>query len=344
MERREIATLGELRVIGSGGEGTVYAHASDSSTVVKRYHGRAATLMLDGLLRQVHTLNAGFRAYVQQRCCLPTAIIEEAGKAVGILMPSIPDEFQFSPGDGSRHLRELQHLLFDHALKRLGESPPTDVQLLELCRQWACTMSALHQANIIIGDVSPKNWLWTVHPSPGVYLIDCDSYRVRNCAPVLPQKQTPDWDDPKLPPGAQANMESDAYKLALLCCRVLLRDSRIRPGTALQRLHGGDRPALAWMTPLLEQVESGADRRPKPPEWADALARASGQDVDGSASNEPTSAARAVEGRQRPTLDLGSGRPTPTGPAAAEAEPRSRPTLDLCQPTNRHLSTAQERS
>jgi hypothetical protein len=352
LERREVSELGDLRSIGSGGEGEVFFHSADPFTVFKRYHRAAAIGVLEGLLRQIDDLAVGPRSLVRSRCCLPTAVVEESGRPVGILMPVIPDQFWFVPGNGSRLLREMQHLLYEHALNQLGERGPTRPELLDLCGQWASTMSALHEAGIILGDISTKNWLWTVHPSPGVYQIDCDSYRVRNSRSVLPQKQSPDWEDPNLSPGAQATFSSDTYKLALLCIRVLLRKSTVRPRAALDELRKGDHPE-AWMIPLLERVEA-ADR-PSAKKWADSLAhestglapprQASGSHqagtgaATGSDPNERTrpvlrpspSTPSGTDSRDRPVIRPSTGSLASNGCGAETS--RARPKLDLSSPS-----------
>ena len=318
MERKNITALGQLAALGAGGEGTVYSCGADASTVLKQYHANAAITVLDGLLPKIAELAPVQQAWVRQRCCLPTAIVEEAGKPVGILMPRIPSEFHFSSGNGGHRPRELQYLLYEHFLPKLNEPPPSGAQRLELCRQWADTMAALHSADVIIGDISTKNWLWNVHPHPAVYLIDCDSYRVVSSRSVLPQLHSPDWNDPDLRSGAQSTKLSDSYKLALLCIRVLLIEPILRPSGALERLRQNGPPSLVWMIPLLERVESG--QRPTAQEWADALAAATG-------APPPQKAPVPRSGRR--TQPVGKASARPSDRPTSSLKPRIRQTRPL---------------
>ena len=74
---------------------------------------------------------------------------------------------------------------------------------------------------IAVGDVSPKNLLFTLAPRPECFLIDSDAMRLRG-ASVLPQAETPDW---QVPPGEErGTAASDVYKLGLLAVRLFARD------------------------------------------------------------------------------------------------------------------------
>ncbi|MGG8409520.1 hypothetical protein ACM614_24450 [Streptomyces sp. 12297] len=98
-------------------------------------------------------------------------------------------------------------------------------------------LGRLHAMGLILGDLSQANVLWTLRPGPGVFLLDCDGLRLSGRPPVLAQADTPDWNDPKAPPGL-VSVDSDRYKAALAVGRILSQDAYVAPGRPLSLVPG----------------------------------------------------------------------------------------------------------
>ena len=91
-----------------------------------------------------------------------------------------------------------------------------------LIKDLAITVDLLHQHDIIIGDMSGKNLIWTTQPNR-VIIIDCDSFRIDGRKGVCIHKESPGWIDPTLQ-GSQTCKESDIYKLGVAAFRSLWND------------------------------------------------------------------------------------------------------------------------
>src|SRR5690606_15661600 len=121
---------------------------------------------------------------------------------------------------------------------------------------------------VIVGDVSMKNFLWTLRDGPAIFALDCDGFRLNGHHPAVPQPQTPDWEDRTAVQG-RATLESDRYKLALLVIRVLLADPYLTPADVTRR------PELAGELgeALTGLVRRAAAERVRPPaeHWLRAL-------------------------------------------------------------------------
>jgi serine/threonine protein kinase len=93
-----------------------------------------------------------------------------------------------------------------------------DAQRYTLLRETASALAFLHKHGVCVGDISPKNLLFSLQPHGALYFIDCDAMRI-NTVSALPQVETPGWDTP---PGEElATIYSDTYKLGLLALRLL---------------------------------------------------------------------------------------------------------------------------
>ena len=101
----------------------------------------------------------------------------------------------------------------------------TDTQRYQLLREVAKALAFLHRIGVCVGDISPKNLLFSLHPRPAVYFIDCDAMRV-NGLTALPQLETPEWE---VPTGEElATIHSDTHKLGLLALRLLAGDQHTK--------------------------------------------------------------------------------------------------------------------
>jgi eukaryotic-like serine/threonine-protein kinase len=151
----------------------------------------------------------------------PCALVEDGGTPTGFVMPAIPDEF-FIPlttvKGVSTITAEFQHLLNHPSVLAARDIEIEDAQRYTLLREVASGLAFMHKHGVCIGDISPKNLLFSLAPHEAVYFIDCDAVRI-NGVSALPQVQTPGWDTPA---GEElATIYSDTYKLGLLALRLL---------------------------------------------------------------------------------------------------------------------------
>jgi hypothetical protein len=142
---------------------------------------------------------------------------------------------------------------------------------LRLCERFSFFLALLHNHNVVFGDISSRNTLYSLHPKPSVMFVDCDGVRIAGNAAVVKQLHTPDWDPPEAeaawrigrsPPQSKA---TDSYKLALFILRVLA------PGTGASV--NRDPEAAAHVIDsagqqLLQRALKGSSRdRPSAKEW-----------------------------------------------------------------------------
>ncbi len=181
-----------------------------------------------------------------------------------------------------------------------------DAQRYSLLREVASGLAFLHKHGVCVGDISPKNLLFSLTPHEAVYFIDCDAMRINGIS-VLPQVETPGW---QAPAGEElATVYSDTYKLGLLALRLLAGD------------HDTTNPAhIPPTTPdMLRQIITDTltnqpQQRPLPEAWTYVLGHAieirptQPKDRSGNASQRRT---RSSASTCRP---LQTHRPTTTSP------------------------------
>jgi serine/threonine protein kinase len=226
--------LGVLTKIGQGGQGVVYRAPNvktkfTASMVYKEYKAPARTEIDFTALAAMPALVEESLTYAQAERLIsfaawPCAIIEDAGTPTGFVMPAIPDEF-FIPlttvKGVSPTTAEFQHLLNHPSVLVARGITLDDVQRFTLLRETASALVFLHKHGVCVGDISPKNLLFSLTPQEGVYFIDCDAMRI-NGVSALPQVETPGWN---APPGEElATIYTDTYKLGLLALRLLTGD------------------------------------------------------------------------------------------------------------------------
>ena len=103
---------------------------------------------------------------------------------------------------------------------RFGVDDPTDGDRRVLCHALASVLAVLHRNELVYGDLSARNVLWTIRPEPAVLLLDCDGVRRVGKAAPARQLDSPDWDDPS---STNQTIESDRYKFGLFVARVFAR-------------------------------------------------------------------------------------------------------------------------
>ncbi len=279
----ERSQLGTSRVVGGGSQATV--HAVDDFRVpginrelaFKEYLVGDSTLHLAGLesiVRFRAELSADDQERLDRFAAWPVATVTDGGHITGILMPLVNDPFTFDlqlrNGTTERRLCTLQYAFIAPDRARQLGAPAFDAPArLRLAVEFARAFDFLHERNIVFGDISANNALLSVDACR-VMLVDCDAVRIKGCAPVVPQLNSPDWDPP--PVGGtrtHQTVRTDVYKFGLLVLRLL------SPGAfaSTQRSPQGQ---IAGLNPtgmdLLHRSLDPDDRsRPAMREWVTAL-------------------------------------------------------------------------
>jgi hypothetical protein len=269
----DLSTLQVLGSIGGGGQGRVYELGNSGTLVYKGYYdpGRINDAAMTRLVRLRQQLPPADRRWVDAHFAWPMCRVVTAGWVVGFVMRRASAAYSWQDAAGYPHLTELQYLI------RLPKPPwrqitqPTPAQRRRLAWALAEMTQRLHRLNVVIGDISDANLLWTVKPQPDMYVLDCDGLRIRGEAPILKQADTPGWTDP-FQRSRVPGQDADLYKTALAIARILARHPEVAPGEALYFVDGslGDREARVRR--LLSQAAGPPGTRPEAALWAAALA------------------------------------------------------------------------
>jgi serine/threonine protein kinase len=308
--------LGVLSKIGQGGQGVVYRAPNvktkfAASMVYKEYKPAALTGIDFTALAAMPALVEDSLSYAQAERLIsiaawPCAIVHNNGTPTGFVMPVIPEDFviPLTTVKGiSTTTAEFQHLLNHPTVLAARGITIDDAQRCTLLREVASGLAFLHKHGVCVGDISPKNLLYSLTPQEAVYLIDCDAMRINDVS-ALTQVETPGWE---VPPGEElATIYSDTYKLGLLALRLLAGD------------HDTTNPAhLPATTPaLLRQIITDTltnppHQRPLPEAWTYVLGH-------------------AIEEAQHRTLTT----PTTPAPDTLTIAPPDIPTVRSRPPTN----------
>ena len=309
--------LGEL--LAEGGEGRVYDVAAgpgpaEGRLVYKQLRRPRPLAALSCLISFPSQLGAGgaagagLAARVRASSAWPRAAVvgDDPSLALGVLLPRAPAEFWLHHRDGAIHLATLSYLAGDpdRIAVAYGASMPAPGAAARVAVVYAlCRLLSAWQGGpgpqVVHGDLSAKNVLWSLSPVPAVYVLDCDGAVVAP-GPVGASADvasgpggasgdggtrvtTPNWEDPAAAGGDEPAARSDRYALGLAFLRVVGAahfpvqgsqragdhvDVDLELPRSWRRLP--DMPAL-WR--LCERSLSllGHDRRPAPQEWAEAL-------------------------------------------------------------------------
>lgn len=317
----ERSRLGQLTKIGQGGQGIVYRAPKVSTKfsdhlVFKEYKSQARGEIDFSALAAMPDLVESMAYEDGERlismAAWPCAIVEDSGTPTGFVMPEIPEKFFISLTTlkgKSLNPAEFQHLLNPQAVLDARGISIDDEQRYTLLREVAAGLTFLHSNAVCVGDISPKNLLFTLEPPVSVYFIDCDAVRINEVS-ALPQVETPGWE---VPPGEDlATVFSDTYKLALLALRLLVGDQDVKsaqdipPTTpnALRKLIG-------------DTLNRPPQRRPLPETWIYVLGNAI-EEAQHHKKNAPPKPAT-------PPATKASPPPAPRSPAPLTSSPASGP-------------------
>jgi serine/threonine protein kinase len=281
--------IGDLDRLGQGGQGVVYNAPKvvtdfTDSMVYKEYHdgsgGKSdilATLNVAALKAMPDFLES--LPYVEgakliKIAAWPCRVVEHNGQVRGFVMPSIPDQFMielFTAKGPSRVMAEFQHVLNkpEDVARRLNGRIITEREKYELLGRAASALEFLHSHNVCVGDISPKNLLFSLTGPTAVYFVDCDAMRV-NGVSLTHQLETPGWE---IPSGQEkATPYSDRFKFGLLALRLLVGDQDIRDPSRLPSSVPADVKQL-----ITETLKQPPTSRPEFSRWKSALEKAAKQ-------------------------------------------------------------------
>ena len=298
----ERGALGDLTLLGSGGQGSVYhapkARMNYAAAVAFKEYKPEWRARVDFGALEAMAVFLGARTFEEgsllaARVAWPAFVVTERGTPVGFLMAEVPADFRLglrTPSGGrDQVLAQVQHLLNPGAYLARRGIALSDRQRYPLLAHAAETLALLHHHGAVVGDLSPKNILFALEPEVRCFLVDADAMRLAGRS-ALPQAETPDWEAPA---GEElATQASDAYKFGLLALRLLAGDQSTRDPARLpasvpaevrslvaQALGSspGSRPALAaWVDPLRAAALTASSALPVvKPASAPAVPRAS---------------------------------------------------------------------
>jgi hypothetical protein len=333
--RIDLSNLVLGSALGGGGQGKV----TEVNGLVIKGHWPAAlkiytpgarnpdTAVLERIVGFPRQLSSGDSSWLDEHTAWPAVIAEDDGVVCGFLMRAIPPafyfDFQTQTRGPERKPAEIAFLLNPETYVRNSGIAITDHDRLALLTSLAGALSRLHGLGVVVGDLSPKNLLFSLGPSPGCFVIDCDAMRVRG-ETVLEQIQTPDWE---VPAGEMsATPAADAFKFGLLAIRLFARDQSSQDTTALAAVS----PELGRLAQLSQHRDPV--QRPSPGTWMttlNAVARSAATTAPRATAPRPTAAAPRISvpiptvypPTARPAVYPASGRPA-AHPAAATVSPR----------------------
>lgn len=301
VDHLDVTTLGPLTRLGAGSQGVVFAAPNlrmryAPSLVFKQYQSAAASPLdvaaLESMPTFLESLSFADGTELLSQAAWPCRIVDEHGAVTGFVMPAIPDAFyvQMMKSSGmSRERAEFQHLLNDEGFLARRRIDLTDKRRFELLREVARALSVFRRHDIAVGDLSPRNLLFSYDPVASVYFVDCDAMRVRGRS-VSGQLETPGWEVRAVNQGEElATAASDSYKLGLLALRLFAGDQDTRditrlPATVPQAVRRLVAAALSadparrpdpadWIAPLDAAAATASTKTPRIPAAAAAAAR-----------------------------------------------------------------------
>ena len=288
-ETLELSQIGVTTKIGQGGQGAVYLVPRlktrfSKSMVYKAYHDGGggkpdilATLNVAALKAMpvfLQSLQYDDGAQLIDIAAWPCRVVEDNGQVKGFVMPSIPDEFFidiFTARGSSRVMAEFQHILNESQVvaMRLNGRIITEREKYELLGKAASALAFLHSHNVCVGDISPKNLLFSLSGPPAVYFVDCDAMRV-NGVSLSHQLESPGWEIPDNE--EKATSYSDRFKFGLLALRLIVGDQDTRDPSRLPASVPAEVRRL-----ITETLKQPPTSRPAWSRWESALEAAAKQ-------------------------------------------------------------------
>lgn len=278
---QQLFSVGDLEEIGRGGEGRVFKIRSMPGMVYKEFVEFPGHSPNRAALEKLIAVRGGMadeeKSWLSDRTTWPESIVLDGNKMKGFLMPLIGANFfkRYGVRANPKTVACEWNYLSMRA-KYLGnrniysEIPAVEPrQVVSIILDLSKTIAILHKYEIVVGDVSGRNLLWTDTPALRALIIDCDSFRIEGGQGVSPPKQSPDWEDPDLA-SSLTSMRSDIYKLALASYRAIWAASTARPFAGVASLPPAPDGVPMELLTLIERSIRNSDR-PTAEEWATDL-------------------------------------------------------------------------
>lgn len=273
MDQVEVSTLSIGTELGDGGQGKVFALDGMSGVVFKRYHDSVTAASIPNALAELETRSSGLTAdgrRVAEWAAWPHTQVTENGRFIGFLMPRVPEPFMLQVG-GRKRLADLSYLATTPKPMWGPVTLPGMESRLQILAAYGSVVQALHDRELVIGDMSFGNVLWSASPTPSVMLLDCDGIQPESGPACLAQYDTLDWNDPLGVPGQKPDRDRDRYKLALAILRVLTRSLSIRPTDLRDAVLEVPEHVDGRIRDLAQRAGGPAGTRPTAGEWRSAL-------------------------------------------------------------------------
>ena len=280
----QVSRPGELVEIGKGGEGRVYKLQSMPGMVYKEFvdfpgHTPSRSA-LEELIQVRASMSPADQSWLGERTTWPQTLVMDGNRMKGFLMPIIGQQYfrkygvRANPKTVACEWNYLSMREKYESNKNIYSEVPrvTPVGVMTAVHDLCKTMALLHRHDIVIGDISGRNLLWTDIPNLRVMVIDCDSFHPEGKVGVSPPKQSPDWEDPALT-SPLTTKSSDIYKLALAAYRAIWAATTERP-----LANNKPMPAVPNGVPEvvrdLIQKSVGTTGRPTADDWVNGLQQA----------------------------------------------------------------------
>jgi hypothetical protein len=194
--------LGEL--LAEGGEGRVFEVVSGPAGLgrprvykeLRRPHPVPELSSLVGFPSLLAARDAPLSARVLSSSAWPVSVVvgDDPSMALGTVMPRAPNGFWVRHRDGRNRLASLSYLANDpdriavaYGVMMPAPGAPERVALVyALARLLDAWQAGGSQLQVVHGDLSAKNVLWSLDPVPAVYVLDCDGATVTAAAPGDP--------------------------------------------------------------------------------------------------------------------------------------------------------------
>lgn len=265
--------------VGDGGQGTVHDVPGHPELVIKKF-GRAipdATSLFEQIIAFGPTMQEAVGPSVD--LCWPLEARGTDQVLEGYLMPRIKPEFYFEASNRRRTIRRERQL--DWAVSGpivAGFQIPfvtTDADRLELLRLFTLWLGAMHERELVYGDISWKNFSFSLNPVR-LAVYDFDQTRIVGVASFTRGEpaDSVDWKDESAPEIGPATLDTDRYRYALMAFRLLVskdRHSHIDENAVPAELSGFDRTQTARLRALWRRAAGLWGSRPTVAEWAAIL-------------------------------------------------------------------------
>lgn len=221
--------------LGTGGQGSVFELVDHPDLVYKSYD-----TPIDGAIPSYRDLILAGRAIVPTlerkgiTAVWPLRICGNDNKVFGYLMRRIPQRFKIARRTPYGNEITLDATL-DQAMSSTKSTfllthPVATQERIQLVRLVGIFLQTLHENDVVYGDLSLKNMMFSRAPLE-LLVMDMDGVH-RISARLYPQKDllhTPDWKDPKSADQVPLGFDLDRYKFALLVYRLLVANNVSAP-------------------------------------------------------------------------------------------------------------------